>query len=310
MSIDHSIIIAQGTKQSNSDELLDLFATILEECGLLKRDAKENAWDKLSSSLEELAIAIENSRGASLNIEVSGPSCDLLLLELEQAAQSVRSQCESFSLEIQDRSEIIILSHEIASLCRGSQNLLKVGILVRSLVRATHQQTFRAKDAVQEIRQSLFRLHTADKTTSRQEGNLEMKLRNWAEVIRKRCIVSNSSPWSEAMEMLKLLHNDSLPEKVGFSRSWNPSEQVSKVVPSFLPRDQQAPVNKKWEDLLSATTIMAAVEIFLKEGGLEQVEATAIDATCLLVVGSAGSGKSHLCNNIQRIAGPHTYGKQ
>ena len=180
--------------ESAFDEAVDILATILEECGVWKSSSGgEDDWDRLSSVLEDLVATIERSQKALLHKDSSEQKQDDFLLDVEQAAQSVHSNCESFGAYIQNRSELIDLCQYLDSFCDGHEDSIRIRIVSRALMGAIREQTFTAIGAVKSIVQTLSYLHIPEAGNTRQYSYVSMCTVHTTSSIRKMPITSSKN---------------------------------------------------------------------------------------------------------------------
>jgi hypothetical protein len=289
--------------QSPFDEAVDILATILEECGVWKSSSGgEDDWDRLSSVLQAFVAAIESSKKASLHEDSSEQEQDDILLDVEQAAQSLHSSCESFGAYIQNRSELIDLCQDLDSFCDGCQDSIRIRIVSRALMGAIRQQTFTAIDAVKSILQTLSHLHMPEASSRQQYSSLSTQVHHFLTLIQRRCIDPKSPPWTEAVELLKQIQPDhqslDFLERFGLSKGRTPEdESIGKTL-----EDSSRPTELLKKE---SPTVVGAVRDFLTlEGNLRFTK-----PSLLLVVGPEGSGKTYLCNEIQGLVGSNACGK-
>lgn len=290
--------------QSAFDEVVDILATILEECGVWKSSSDgEDEWDRLSSVLEAFVDAIESSQKVLLHEDSSEQKQDDFLLDVEQAAQSVHSSCESFGAYIQNRSELIDLCQDLDSFCDGHQDSFRIRIVSRALMGAIRQQTFMAIDSVKSILQTLSHLHMpeAEAGSRRQYSSISTQVQHFLTLIRRRCIDPKSPPWTETVELLKQIQPDhqslDILERFGLSKGRKPDSEFKGESLDNLSQPTE---------LLKTTspTVVGAVRDFLTlEGG------SFPKPSLFLVVGPEGSGKTYLCNEIQGLVGSNACGK-
>lgn len=289
--------------QTAFDEVVDILATILEECGVWKSSSGgEDDWDHLSSVLEAFVAAIESCQKALLHEDSSEQKQDDFLLDVEQSAQNVRSSCESFGAYIQSRSELIDLCQDLDSFCDGHHDSIRIRIVSRALTGAIRRQTFTAIDAVKSIVQTLSHLHMPEAGSARQYSYLSTQVKHFLTLIRRRCIDPKSPPWTEAVELLKQIQPDhqslDVLERFGLSKERTPEAEF---------KEESLDNSSRPSEFLKAKypTVVGAVRDFLTiEGNLSFTK-----PSLFLVVGQEGSGKTYLCNEIQELVGSNAYGK-
>jgi hypothetical protein len=289
--------------QSPFDEVVDILATILEECGVWKSSSGgEDDWDRLSSALEVFLVAIESSQEALLHEDSSELKQDDFLLNVEQAAQSVHLSCESFGAYIHNRSELVGLCQDLDSFCDGHEDSIRIRIVSRALMGAIRQQTFTAIDAVKSIGQALSYLHMPEAGSIRRYSSLSAEVQHFLTLIRRRCIDPNSPHWAEAVELLKQIQPDhqslDVDERFGLSKGRSSDAEVKEKSLDNSSRPTESLKTK-------SPTVVGAVRDFLTlEGNLSFPK-----LSLFLVVGPEGSGKTYLCNEIQELAGSNAHGK-
>jgi hypothetical protein len=290
---------------SGSDRLVELLAQVLEGSGVWNRK-EEDTWGMLASSLDGLAKHLEKfdaTRTGAAEVPY-----DDLLLQIEEAAQAVRSSGEALSVEIQKVPQGLLLCQELESICQQSKEFSRLRPLCRSLTGAIRRQRCMAEDLLQNIKRMLSNLHSMEGHPKSRETDLVADIRRVSISIRRRCLSAKSSPWKDAIEFLRGLGAEPQQAQLNFgyptSVASNHGEDARiRSLSIRTPMEEGAKVDSS--TLLSASSIVAVAEAFARTE-----TSIAPRNFSLLLVGAEGSGKTHCCAQIESMAQPHLNGKE
>lgn len=227
---------------------------------------------------------------------------DHRLVLLEKAAIESRSICNDYvGILAEEQAELSQLSRQLENLCREQSavdnvqvdpfHAVQVTLFVRSLVSQYQAQLNFEEKLANVIITFLSNLYDGEtnSTFETTRGNAAM-IRNWSQCLDER-------PY------LKQLYWNNLPDLIGMFQQSNHSTRTNTASVGLM---QACPSNdqviheavRSRSDLrtcvLAEQTITGAVDVFLR-GKSDSEDAT---FTFLLLVGSPGSGKTHLCDQI------------
>jgi hypothetical protein len=294
---------------TSDDRLVDVLAELLACSGVWDSHIKEteNAWDSLASSLTELATKLEKLNATTQTNSSSDDGEEHyameadLVLSLEQAAQDVRLQGETFSAEIIDISMEFRLCQELESIC-SLKTYTSTRPLAKSLMGGFRRQRWAAENIVRSIPQFLSCLHNVEDPDAYYADDLLADLRQASALISRRCLDRESSPWKEAIELLS--HGG-----VDLSHSVKASSLQTPTVEDTPKRESLATYPQTQDNdrgkLFSGSSILEVARAFA-DGRFPRNQ----NAFSLLLVGAEGSGKTHCCEEIETMVQPHVLGKR
>jgi hypothetical protein len=291
-----------------SDRLVDLLASILECSGVWNSRAKEeNPWDSLTSSLEELAKQLEKLESAENNFDEHDVLQHDFLLGVEQAAQDVRERGDILLVEIKENSPELALCQELESICHLKE-FSRLRPLSRSLMSAMRHQRCLAGNVLQSIWKALSHLHNNDHTKVPNTKELIADIRHDSLLIRRRCLDPKSSPWKDAIVFLEQLgaqcQSAQSSSAMVKSRPVHAGHHISRSTPVTVDEAKGKPKTPP-NSLVSSPSIIEAVRAFAFN------DAPSVQKTfSILLVGAEGSGKTHCCNEIEKMVPPGVHGKE
>jgi hypothetical protein len=290
---------------SASDRLVELLAQILEGSGVWNRK-EEDTWGMLASSLDGLAKYLEKF-DATRTGTAEVPHDDLLL-QIEEAAQTVRSSGEALSVEIQKVPQELLLCQELESICQQSKEFSRLRPLCRSLTGAIRRQRCMTEDLIQNIERLLSNIHSMEGHPKSREADLVAEIRRLSISIRRRCLNAKSSPWKDAIEFLRGLGAGPQQAQLNFGyptsvTSNHGEDALIRSLSIWTPTKEGPKIESTI--LLSASSIVAVAEAFARTE-----TSIAPRNFSLLLVGAEGSGKTHCCDQIERMAKPYLNGKE
>lgn len=277
----------QPTK-SPDEEAVDILAQILATVGIFQKNGSEdNPWETCSKSIASLSIKLEKYRSGNHDSDAIGNSSEVLILDIEEAMQTVREDAETLEVEIAALDSGLQLCRDLEL---ASPQLLT---LAKSLHGAICGQKWTAQDTLYGLKQTLDNLYNKSEDPSLTKCTLT----NAACRFHKRCIVARHSPWREALSVLQddyealTISPDSVEDVIAFG---------------FEPTDNKLQMEDKQLSSLISThiTIFDAVQAFANGTGFLQSSFTS-----LLLIGPEGSGKTQCCDEIEQLAKSTTNGK-
>jgi hypothetical protein len=307
-------------------EIEDVLFTILDECGALGSSNHENPWDQmalavlgLANSLDKLALsepfqAEQSSEKYQRRPSHTDNNNHQTILEVETAAQQVIRQCDSGSIEIQEQANrLFLLCNEADSVFHSDSvmkhlnkvKLQRVRIVMRSVACGIRQRTSLAETVVTEILSCLPHLYSVGTRHSSVVG----KLRECGRLLQRRCIELEGLPWMEALELVAGM----LPEHTTTDQVERPifhhrailSKDASEKRDDSPGTQQNSEPSTDISSFTSSNTILKAIHAFLHQDPLDP---TTSKVTSLLLVGPEGSGKTVLCDHIEKLAADSVQG--
>ena len=278
----------QETK-SPEEDALEILAEILEGVGIFKKKGgEESVWERCSRSIETLSLKLAQHRSSVHVSDVIGESTETIILDIEEAARFVRQDVGALSAEVESLDSGLRLCQDLEL---ASPQLLT---LAGSLKGALCTQKWIAQDTIHNVMRVLDHLYGAgaDQFQSATIGTLSEAVT----LFQKRCIEARHSPWREA---LSLLHDE-------YESSTSPPRSIEDVVAfGFEPtRNKLQLEDKHLSSFITHSTIFDAVQAFASGAGMPQPTFCSLS-----LIGPEGSGKTHCCDEIERLWSANINGK-
>ena len=296
------------------DGLVDsigILEVILKECGAISRDEISSRsrgvdhWDQFSLVFFTLATAI--TRLAAVEQPDSekklDPDRDSLILEVESAAQQVHEQCESFTSKVQTRFFEQLMNIEKAKRMFPAKNVSRLHVILTSLVTGIRTQLCLAESIARDVLACLPQLYSMMESGKTQQ--LTIQLMSLGRRLQQRCISTESSPWREALEVLRGFQSTQRREHT-LVESQQEIAQFD-ILDSISIHEAGGPSlgfredHPKYFEFISRSSpkIFETVRKFLDGHSPYPYSSKFMS---ILVVGPEGSGKSFLCDEIQSFA--------
>jgi hypothetical protein len=292
-----------------SDDAWGLLVTLLDLAGLFPRasDCFDGSHrQQLVRSIQQLAAELMrhnidskwNDHSVPLNAESSAH-----LRRIEDGIGQLRRDAESFLSNLAtERMEVVETSHNFDE-C--------IGALQRSLVcwRAfAHSllESYRAQSALEEgeVRNVLPLILDDVYTSTRGSPDAAFRLQGLAECLSRDAFLEKYNYREEVQMIRRVALQGHDPASIGKAATIESTTAPAKpMVRSPLSQIHADP------NVVQAKTALSAVATFLRPRSSMDAQGT---FTCILVVGSEGSGKTHLCNMAETMASasmPSTHSK-
>lgn len=277
---------------------------------------KKNEWNELLSSLLDLLAEEESRRcllralnnlSSTLQRKAIFASEDDWLLQVEQSATQVRESCKQFRDDGKSMREEVY--HLLCRLEETSQAFgddgdtmfdpVCVALVCRSFRTSYRLQAQMNDEIVQEILSFLSTLYvniefapdSSEEASSK--ADIVVPFSRWMDHLESQAYL-NSTPWQEALEELQRLCACNVEAE---THHYVAHELETVELLDELTLVQNAPPTLLKNEVGDSEDIMGVVEGFLgaSENGCAVV-------SFLLLVGQQGSGKTHLCDEIEKRA--------
>lgn len=298
---------ATPTKQEGDlgglpDEVLELLFALLDLCGSFFSSDEGRCSSRLQllQSLKGLSSEVKQAAlwdgRATQNDESSSSGLRLL----EERIAGVRCDADAFLETIDDeRSEIFGLSHEFDCIVHSHKgDLQSWHIFVRSLV-----AEYRIQCQVEEQMARGYLNHTLDSLYSLgyERHDLQDRFQQLIRSLSREKITQNPQ-FQEGVALIRLLMLQ------GDDRAVVDDGLLIRSVSKLDRTDGNVLLESCYaladEEVVRAKTAWEAFEAFLRSSITSG--STQPKVTTVLVVGSDGSGKTHLCNEVERWASSST----
>lgn len=281
-----------GQKKAESkveEDAVDILIEILDKYGAFRKETDDDdSWDLLSSSLERLGNVL--SKRDRLKEDVD--ALDTQILEIEDVAQEVRLRGTILSNETKE------IPHELLLFCQELESTYpKLRLMARSLKGAICQQRLLVNDMLLSVHHSLSSLYGDADDQVKAIANFK-HTSTW---IKRRCIRSNSSPWKDALLMVK-----EVSKQVGSEKSISPTlvHQENTKDAAIINPSKEFNKPTRIDMVMLNHSLMDAVKAFFSN----QSSFTKKNFFSMLVAGAEGTGKTYCCNEIERIVGEKVEG--
>jgi SpoVK/Ycf46/Vps4 family AAA+-type ATPase len=254
----------------DDNEAYDAILELLDMTGVVDASAHDEARDALLSSLRSMAVATK------LWSEDSPET----LLRLEECAEQLRAGCQDFMdyLHI-EKDEVYLVLREVEEKSKTDEASVWRVLQCHSLVSAYQDQAQLEEETQDDIIAFLSTLYIG-------EMNAEPKLTEWINLFDRR-ILMKKTHWKDLLKPLKISNGTCELTETCILR------EIPSLPQTSTGRLPTRPVSTPKAPVLSSSPI-DFVDTF--------AEAPSPGVTCLLIVGNAGSGKSHTCNQIEQKA--------
>ena len=297
---------AAPTKQNGDlvvlpDEVGELLVALLDLCGSFfscDGDGRCSSRLQLLQSLKDLSTEVKQAARWDDRATENDESSSNRLRLLEERISGVRRDADAFLETIDDeRSEIFALSQEFDSIVYSHEgDLQSWHIFVRSLV-----AEYRMQCQVEEQVARGYLNHTLDSIYSLGGERRDLQDR-FQQLIRSlsREEINRHPQFQEGVALIRLLvlqGDDRASVDRGMLIRSISKLDTGRTYDNVLLESMYALAD---EEVVRANTAWEAFEAFLRLDVTRS--STQPKATTVLVVGSEGSGKTHLCNEMERLA--------
>lgn len=284
------------------DEVVEILVALLDVCGVFaSEDEDPNSRLTLVWSLGVLgSLLAQNETLDSSSDENFGS----WLLKTEATVSTVRHDAKDFMQSLGDeRSDVLFLCQDLEDIARDNTDLVSVTHFIQSIAAIYRLHVQAEEERVGSLLQSLDSFYASVVVSDGSPNDIESKRKQIREV--SRYLVRKDL--SQRLEFQEAISIVSLPPGTEGVRSRSDKKSgvtAFKQCQSLVDMPKQDPGPSR--RLLQAKTIYNALDAFLDTD--EQDAEPAV--TFLLLVGPEGCGKTHVCNEIERLAGDRALGKR
>lgn len=288
------------TSRDAHDEVIEDIFAIADICGFFSSLAKSNDCPrlKLIQSISQLSGSLDaiTTFDETLNPELRSSLLDLLL-GCEEKIRCVRRDAASFLASVtKNRSETVLLKENLCEIpavqCWGGLAWIVFG---RSLISSFHRQSLREEELVRELQTKLDDIYM---DCSRERMDKVDILRITSHCLERNALLGHIQ-YREGVTLLQQAH-DGIQSQLNTDRLGRQPIRLAcstrkKPTAGYVPRKGfVGPARTAWE----------VFQAFQRSSESENVFTSSI-----LVVGDEGSGKTHLCNEMERSVHPSTIGE-
>jgi len=292
-----------------SEEIFELLLAIADLCGFFPQDdvkAPEEHNDCRLQLIQSLSLLSANRRMVDRDAGniLLDDGLKSSLLEFEETAACVRRNADAFRVAIdEERSEILLLVEELEDLGvqPSGRSSLRWIVFGRSLISQYLEQSLRELEMVRDLQERLDGLYYWDETNDAGE-NIRRCLQMTIKCLRRDNLTAHPQ-FREGVFLLQQLHGGT---------GWKSSVPRNKPAPKELTRTIKQQVKSQCLESKTPSFHRASPwDVFEKfQGTTENGTEPDNPFVCsMLVVGSRGTGKTHLCNEMERAAGSSTTGR-
>jgi hypothetical protein len=284
---------------STQEELDELLVSLLDICGL--HNGVGNFRAKLVDSIQNLSSILRDARSSS-QWEDQSLLCDEsffgVIRRVEECCGSVRQDAEAFlERNGEEFTQVIEICHHVDNLLSTQQpNHFAWRFFVRSVLELYRLQSALESGLVVDCLDSqLNYLYTPENVSG-----AELQLDNIARCLSRESFIEELSFRDEVTLIRQRIVRDEIPSSVEdaeLGAAFSSCIVEEGVQSSLGYADADA-------DVVHAKTVLAAVEAFVRS----HRNYAAPYVTAILVHGPDGSGKTHLCNEIEDMAASSAYG--
>jgi hypothetical protein len=291
---------------STQEELDELLVSLLDVCGFLSSSLHNGVGNfraKLVDSIQNLSSILRDARSSS-QWEDQSLLCDEsffgVIRRVEECCGSVRQDAEAFlERNGEEFTQVIEICHHVDNLLSTQQpNHFAWRFFVRSVLELYRLQSALESGLVVDCLDSqLNYLYTPENVSG-----AELQLDNIARCLSRESFIEELSFRDEVTLIRQRIVREEIPSSVEDADSELGAAFSSCIVEEGVQSslgyaDADA-------DVVHAKTVLAAVEAFVRS----YRNCAAPYVTAILVHGPDGSGKTHLCNEIEHMAASSAYG--
>jgi hypothetical protein len=291
------------TKQDNEltlpKEVGELIVTLLDLCGFFPVGAEDRSSRlQLIQSLKVLSATLQATRWKDRDNNLLNDDSSYQLFLLEERISGVRRDADAFRETIEEeRSEIFGLNQELDSVIHMQKcDLRSWHIFVRSVVaKYCMQSQLEEQMTVGWLNQTLDSLYSMGDERHETDYSFQQLIR-----CLSRDVLMQQPLFQEGVALIRLLvlqAGDTLNHS-SLTTSTVSAHYTGKTAHDVPVEADYAPAD---EDIVQSPTVWSAFESFLRADMMPRHPAKP-NFTAVLVVGSEGSAKTHLCNEMERLA--------
>ena len=254
-------------KEEDHDEAYDVISELLQLTGVVNVSFHDESRTRLLSSLRKLSMVSKHW----------AEDCPEMLLKLEESAGQVRKACQDFLkyLEV-EREEIYLLLKEIEDISQPDEASTRRVLHCRSLVSIYKDQVQMEEETHDEIISLLSQWYHSE------EMNIESKINTWINLLDNR-ILMKKPHWKG---VLHTLHDS--------SENIDEACVTAETMEGPLLLQKHTMLHSESIHLSSSTSVVDFIDEFLAFPNP--------GAHSILIRGPHGSGKSYLCDQVERKA--------
>ena len=291
--------MAAALTGDDHDEVIDDIFAIADICGFFSSPAKSQDCPrlKLIQSISQLSGCLDAIKtfDETLHSDLRTSLLDLLL-GCEEKIRCVRRDAASFIVSItEDRSETVLLEENLCEIS-GVQCWRGLAWIVfgRSLISSFHRQSIREEELVRELLTKIDDIYMECSREKTEKGDI---LRITSQCLERDALFGHIQ-YREGVRLLQQAH-DSCQSQLNTDKLGRQPIRLAcsqrKTTAGYIPRKRfVGPARTAWE----------VFQVFQRSSESETVFSCSI-----LVVGDAGSGKTHLCDEMKRSVHPSTIGE-
>ena len=304
---------SQESMDQTADEIIEELSSLLEHAGILSNDDDSDAgldpWVCLSSNLKELMVSsgkLPNLIPSSNTSDETTTDQDIdafakrneLLLGMEDSILEARGNIESLSKTLQKSTSVQLdTCRRLESISRRNSELsfsTQLLPMAKSLGGAIRRQKLAWLQSIQLVENSIEQLYTASPTNA--ADNLKLVYRR----VNRRCINPDRSPWKEAVRLLECIAGGVLrDDKISSDVSYHDCQEAILLELPPIDSHSMAPGLRRFPDSTCATLQLQDVVNDFFNGDSEQ-HYKCSRVLSILLVGTEGSGKSFLLDQIEK----------
>jgi hypothetical protein len=291
-----------GIDLAYTEELDELLVSLLDVCGLFDDNTQNGVGSlrlKMVDSIENLSTKLRDAQSSSQWEDQSLP-CDEsffgVIRRVEECCGIVRRDAEAFlQRNGEEFTQVIEICHHIDNLLSTQQqNIFALRFFVRSVLELYRLQSALEREIVVDcLKSQLNDLYTPDNVSG-----AELQLDNIARCLSRETFIEEFPFQDEVM----LIRQRILREEI--SSSINDAELGAAFSTCMVEEDVSLDYADADSEVVHAKTVLAAVEAFVRS----HRNYAAPHVTTILVQGPDGSGKTHLCNEIEHMTASSAYG--
>jgi hypothetical protein len=288
------VVVKSNAEFRLPDEILEILVVLLDLCGLYPQ-SQDSTSSRLNliSSLDTLDKILARK---GLNDTYTGDEEEIStwLLSLEAIITSIRQESDAFLQSLNDdRAEVVLLYQELEAASSTQTDLLPISYFIHSLAAMYRMHLQVEEEMIADLRRLFDSFYSGGLGSKDSSDGMEDSL----QLIRR---------------MVKFLSRNELFQQPAFqeglsiaSRRQRADRPLDIIEPlnttcksEQLPTQISAQPCQRSSFSTEAATIYDALHRFLK-AGMQDLEAP---VSFLLLVGSEGCGKTHVCDEIERRA--------
>jgi hypothetical protein len=276
------------------DEILEILVVLLDLCGLYP-PSQDSSSSRLSliSSLDTLAKTLARKAliDASTRDEEEASSW---LLSLEAIITSIRQESDAFLQSLNDdRVEVVLLYQELEVASSTQKDLLPISYFIQSLAAMYRMHLQVEEEMIADLRRLFDSFYSGGLGSNDSSDGMEDSLEQIQRMVKflSRNELFQQLVFQEGLSIASRRQRADRPlDNIGPLNTTCKSEQ--------FPTQISAQPCQRSSYSTQAATIYDALHRFLS-AGMQDLEAP---VSFLLLVGSEGCGKTHVCDEIERRA--------